>query len=383
MSISDARQAAEQVADSQPVGWLSRAGPIARGLPVSPGPALSGLRRAAVVVNPTKLDDPGSTRDTVTRALLEAGWQDPLWIETSAADPGYGATEQALAEHVDVVIACGGDGTVRAVLTVLAGSGVPLAILPAGTGNLLARNLNLPLDDVAAALEVALNGADRTLDVGRIEASEPHGRHERFAVMAGVGLDAAIMRDAPEKVKTRVGWPAYVMSAMKNLHQPGVRMQVTIDGGRPLHTRAQTVVIGNLGKLQGGIELLKDAVPDDGLLDVAVLSSRGLLDWIRIASRVVTGREPHDHRFVTLQGKHIEIALHNPQPRQVDGDLLEASPLLAAQVEHAAIVVRVPVQTPAAAEAQANKDTAKTENLDTKAAARAESDSGAEASTAP
>ena len=110
MSISDARQAAEQVADSQPVGWLARAGPIARGLPVSEGPALSGLRRAAVVVNPTRLDDPGSTRDTVTRALPEAGWQDPSGIETPSADAGPGATGQALATTARGVRPCGPGG---------------------------------------------------------------------------------------------------------------------------------------------------------------------------------------------------------------------------------------------------------------------------------
>jgi len=339
------------------------------------------MSRAAVVVNPTKLSDQDAARATVAEAMQAAGWQEPLWIETSKEDPGYGATEQALAQDVDLVLACGGDGTVRAVLTVLAGSGVPLGILPAGTGNLLARNLSLPLDDLAKAVEVALTGTDRALDVGRLEPNAPDGRHERFAVMAGVGLDAAIMRDAPEDVKARVGWPAYVLAALKHVRSQGVRVTVTVDGGRSLHTRAQSVVIGNLGRLQGGVELLKDAVPDDGVLDIAVLNSHGVVDWIRIASRVATRREPHDHRFVTLQGKHIEVELRHPQPRQVDGDLLDPSAMLAVQIEPGAILVRVPELTEAGAAKAARSDAAKAESAQAKAFARADTDAPAGAQT--
>jgi diacylglycerol kinase (ATP) len=301
-----------------------------------------GAPRAAVVVNPSKLDGGDSVREEVTAALVEGGCAPPLWLETSLEDPGYAATEQALDQGAELVLALGGDGTVRAVLTVLAGSKVPLAVIPFGTGNLLARNLGIPLGDLAAAVGIALNGADRVIDVGRIEPTTADGRHERFAVMAGVGMDAAIMRDAPEAVKSRVGWPAYVLSALKHLRRQGVQLQVVIDGGRPYRTRAQTVVVGNMGRLQGGVQLMQDAVPDDGLLDIAVVSSRGLVDLGRILSRVLTHREHTDHRFVTLQGAHIEVTLRRPQPRQVDGDLLDPSPLLAIEIEPGAVVVRVP-----------------------------------------
>jgi diacylglycerol kinase family enzyme len=161
-------------------------------------------------------------------------------------------------------------------------------------------------------------------------------------------MDAVIMRDAPEAVKSSVGWPAYVLSALKHLRRPGTQLQVVIDGGRPYRTRAQTVIVGNMGRLQGGVQLLQAAVPDDGLLDIAVVSSRGLADLGRIVSRVLTHREHTDHRFVTLQGKHIEITLRHAQPRQVDGDLLDPSRRLEIEVEPAAVVVRVP--RPAAAQ---------------------------------
>jgi diacylglycerol kinase family enzyme len=296
---------------------------------------------AAVIVNPTKVTDGDALRRTITAALAAHGWAEPFWLETSADDPGYGMAEQALGRGVGLVMACGGDGTVRAALTVLAGTGVPLAVLPAGTGNLLARNLGIPVNDLAACIDIALNGADRTLDVGRIEPTRASGRHERFAIMAGVGLDAAIMRDAPEGMKARIGWPAYVVSAVKHVRRPGVRMRVVVDGHRPVQARAQTVVIGNMGTLQGGIELLADAVPDDGLLDVALLASTGLADWTRITARVLTRRTQVDGRFRTFRGKRVSVTLRHPQPRQVDGDLLEPGPLLVVEVEPGALVVRV------------------------------------------
>ncbi len=298
-------------------------------------------RRAAAVVNPTKVDDLAMLRGSLTTAMTDAGWDSPLWLETTAEDPGYGMTEQALREGVTLVLACGGDGTVRAVLTVLAGSGTPLGVLPAGTGNVLARNLGLPLDDLGAALEIALTGTDRPIDVGRIEPTSQDGRQERFAIMAGIGFDAAMMRDAPEKLKARVGWPAYLLSAAKHMRGSSMRVQVRIDGGEPIRARARTVVIGNVGKLQGGLELLPDARPDDGLLDVAVIVSHSLMDWLRVLSRVIIRRAHVDDRYTTYQGKKIRVTLRSAQPREIDGDVIDDSSLLVVQIEPAALRVRV------------------------------------------
>ncbi len=299
-------------------------------------------RRVAVVVNPTTVDDLEALRGSLTSAMTGAGWGSPLWLETTVEDPGYGMTERALREGVGLVLACGGDGTARAVLTVLAGSGTPLGVLAAGTGNLLARNLGLPVDDPEAALEIALTGTDRPIDVGRVEPVRPNGRQERFVIMAGVGFDAAMVRDAPERLKARVGWPAYVVSAVKHLRGSSMRLQVRIDDGEPIRARARSVVIGNVGKLQGGLELFPDAHPDDGVLDVAVIISHSLTDWLRVASRVLTRRGYVDHRYTTYQGKQIRVTLRSAQPRQIDGDLIDESNLLAVQIEAAALLVRVP-----------------------------------------
>ncbi len=266
--------------------------------------------------------------------MVEHGWGAPLWLETTRDDPGISACERAVEDKVDVIFVCGGDGTVMAAVTALAGRDMPLAILPAGTGNLLARNLGLPLDDEEAALRIGLSGRDRLIDVAAVE-----GR--KFAVMAGMGLDAAIMRDARPELKERMGWPAYVVSAGKHLRGKGWRVALTLDEQRPLQRRVRTVVVGNVGKLQANIPLLPEAEPDDGLLDVVVLAPRGTLDWGRVVGRVLTGRLKRDRRVERFRCRRVLIETLQPQPRQLDGDLIPDGTSMDIQVEPLALRVRV------------------------------------------
>jgi diacylglycerol kinase family enzyme len=223
--------------------------------------------RAAVVANPTKHDQPEKLRGAIRAAMSEHGWSEPLWLETTIEDPGEGQAREAVQAGVDLVLACGGDGTVTACAAGVAASGVPLAVLPAGTGNLLARNLGLPLD-LSDALAIALTGTDRKLDMG-VANDQP------FIVMAGIGFDAKMLGGASAPLKKRLGWPAYVVSALRHLRDRPMRVRLRADDGAPLRLRASAVVIGNVGSLQGGLPLMPDAEPDDGVLDVVVLSAAG------------------------------------------------------------------------------------------------------------
>jgi diacylglycerol kinase family enzyme len=193
--------------------------------------------------------------------MADRGWAEPLWLETRPDDTGERLAREAVRSGADLVLASGGDGTITACVGAIAGSGVPLGVLPCGTGNLLAHNLGLPLwpDE---ALAVALPGSDRRLDGGAAT-----GRP--FLVMAGIGFDAEMLDGAHERLKSRVGWAAYVLSALRHVRERPVRMTLQADGGPPQRRRASSVIIGNVGSLQGNVRLLPTAVPDDGVLDVA------------------------------------------------------------------------------------------------------------------
>jgi YegS/Rv2252/BmrU family lipid kinase len=285
-----------------------------------------------VVVNPTKVE--AADHDTLRQALAAEGLDDVTFVETTADDPGIGQARQAVAAGADLVIAWGGDGTVMACVTGLAGSDTPLAIVAGGTGNLLARNLDIPLG-LAESVAVAAHGRRRRLDVGAVG-------EEKFAVMAGIGFDAAMLRDAPEKVKKRVGPLAYVISGLGNINDHGFVATVTVDDQPPVRKRARTVLVGNVGKLQGGLPVLPDAVPDDGLLDVVVISPRTTLQWVQVAFRVII-RRPHPRHMDTLRGRHIVVETVTPQPFELDGDVRGDTKRLECDVQPRALVVCVPL----------------------------------------
>ena len=178
----------------------------------------SGGKRAAIVFNPTKFDDLSLLRRRVEAEVRAARWKPTLWLETTVDDPGHEPARRALAAGVDLVLVAGGDGTVRAVSSELAGTGTPMALLPSGTGNLLARNLGVPLD-TDAALSLALHGRAGAIDVVRCETDGPDGDGpltQRFVVMAGIGLDAQIMEDTSDDLKKVIRSGAYALAAVQN-----------------------------------------------------------------------------------------------------------------------------------------------------------------------
>jgi diacylglycerol kinase (ATP) len=290
-----------------------------------------------LVVNPTKVDDPAGLLERVAKRSAELGLPVPRLVPTTQEDPGEGQARDAAESGAGLVLVAGGDGTVRAAAQGLAHSGVPLGILPQGTGNLLARNLDLPQDE-DDALEVALRGADRTLDLGRLDDGTA------FAVMAGAGFDALMMREAPEGLKSVIGWPAYLVGGVRGLRHRRVHLSLRLDDAAPREAVVRTVLVGNVGKLQGGLELLPDAEPDDGALDVALVAPRSPKDWVVLVVRGLTRRHRPDHRLELLRAKRVEVRTRRPEARQVDGDLIDDGPGFTAEIDPGAIVVRVPRQ---------------------------------------
>ncbi|ADB29329.1 diacylglycerol kinase catalytic region [Kribbella flavida DSM 17836] len=295
--------------------------------------------RAAVIVNPIKVGDGVAFRRKVDRALAVRGFDDPLWLETREDDAGNAMAKRAIENESDLVLVAGGDGTVRVVTAALSRTGIPVGVIPAGTGNLLARNLHIPLD-LDDALERILDGRDRRIDLVKV-----HGDGldtDRFAVMAGLGLDAAIITGAPAQLKAQLGWTAYLVSAARNFNHPSVKVRIALDDEEPFERRVRTVVIGNVGMLQANIPLLPDARPDDGLLDVVVIAPRRVTQWPVLFWRVMTRTKRTDMYLERRTGRKVEITAAADVQRQLDGDGIGPGRSLVAEVEPGTLVVRVP-----------------------------------------
>ncbi|WP_189078388.1 diacylglycerol/lipid kinase family protein [Mangrovihabitans endophyticus] len=272
-------------------------------------------------------------RRLICGGLSDAGWPEPAWLETTPEDPGRGMAAQAREDGAEVVFACGGDGTVMACVTALAGSDVAMAVLPAGTGNLLAANLGLATD-AATGVQVALEGGRKRIDVGMVD-------DRCFAVMAGMGFDAQMLEGTSEAAKKRIGWLAYLGGAIKYLRDRPMRVRIVVDDGPPMPRRPRTVIVGNVGRLQGGVRLLQDAEPDDGKLDVAVLSPNSLGHWARLGWAVIRRRK-RVPLMETFSAERVEIISNRVQPRQLDGDLIDPGKRLKIQVRPRALLLCVP-----------------------------------------
>ena len=299
----------------------------------------ASARRLSVILNPIKVEDVGQFRAIVAAMAKESGWSEPTWQYTTVEDPGSGMAERAAVSGADLVMVCGGDGTVREVCAELAGTGIPVGIIPAGTGNLLARNLDIPLY-IRSAIDVALNGQDRAIDLVKVGGDGFEDTH--FMVMAGMGFDAAIMEGVSDDIKKRIGWIAYVVSGLRSLMFPAVKVEIQIDDDEPTVHRARTVVVGNVGFLQAGMPLLPDATIDDGVLDVVILHPKQFLSWIPLAVRVLRKSTTVDELIDRRTGARVRIKASTDTPRQLDGDSIGLGRELVMECVHGRLLVRVP-----------------------------------------
>ncbi|GGF17746.1 diacylglycerol/lipid kinase family protein [Subtercola lobariae] len=317
------------------------------------------VKTAAVIYNPIKVDL-DALRDAVSTAAQEAGWGDSVWLETSVEDVGQGVTKQAIELGVDLVIAAGGDGTVRAVAEALRASSIPLALLPSGTGNLLARNLKLTLNDVPGSVLAAFTGVDRPIDLGVIDIERADTSRDRhvFVVMAGMGIDAKMIANTNDDLKAKAGIAAYVGAISKSLRDPNeLHLRFTLDDEPAKRATVHTVILGNCGSLPANILLMPDAVVDDGLFDLLLLRPGGVLGWIRVWAKVawlngivrrtktgqaLAGEQKNDHDLHYRTGKKFVARLSRPEEIELDGDGFGKATAFNAWIEPGALLVRVP-----------------------------------------
>jgi len=317
--------------------------PESVGRPVRHGPP-------AFVVNPTKVSL-AEFQARARRIAADLGKPEPIFLETSPEDPGTGQAREAIDRGASVVVAVGGDGTVRSVAAACAGTGVPMGLVPKGTGNLFARNLDLPLLSTSRLIETALTAPTHSVDLGWAYPAGPEPdlpESTPFLVISGVGFDAAMVADADEELKARMGWLAYFFAGARHLHGKKVRVRLTLDGERVATRKVRSVLVANVGRLPGGFILFPDAYADDGALDIATIDTRGsLVGWASLLGTVVLqglglrNSQPRPTSNLEFwRGSKARIDVDQPSKLQVDGDII--GPITAAtfKVDPGALLIR-------------------------------------------
>ncbi|MFA5606219.1 MAG: diacylglycerol kinase family protein [Leucobacter sp.] len=313
---------------------------------------------AAVVYHPLKTNL-SALRSVVTAQEAIAGWAPTRWYETEESDAGVAAAQRAIDAGASVVLASGGDGTVRAVAEALRGTGIPMAIIPQGTGNLLARNLGMPLGRFETSVRAAFFGRNRAIDLGVltiVREDESEAKHV-FLVLAGMGLDARTISTTKSTLKKRLGWLAYVDAGMRTmLADSPLHIHYSVDSSPVKSLSVYTVMIGNCGLMPGGVLLIPDASLDDGKLDVVALKPLGPFSWLRIWNKIgwengvlrktKTGRRiidlVNDTRSVSYtRATRYSLSVDHPEPIQLDGDDFGLALAASGRVDPGALVVRV------------------------------------------
>jgi diacylglycerol kinase (ATP) len=272
------------------------------------------------------------------QVLAQEGIADPLWYEVRKSRKAPQYARRALAQGAEVTFVWGGDGTVQRCIDAVAGTDAVLAILPAGTANLLAANLQIPAD-LPEAVRVGLNGERRRFDTGSV-----NGEH--FAVMAGAGFDARMIREAGRGMKGRLGRAAYLYAGARNLHARRVRAKIEVDGRRFFKGRISCVLVGNVAKVLGGIEVFSGAQPDDGLLELGAITAGNPAEWARTLWRIVQGRAGESPFIEVTRGEKFRIRFDHRLPYELDGGARSAAKKIQVKVHPGSVTICVPAPVP-------------------------------------
>lgn len=268
------------------------------------------------------------------RELADGGVPDPFWREVEDGDDAPGAVAEALAAGAELIFIWGGDGTVRRCLEQFTSSGADLALLPAGTGNLLASNLGVP-GDVVQGVQIGLRGRRVITDTGTVNG-------ERFAVMAGAGFDARMIAGASKALKSRFGRAAYVWAGARALGAPPIRASIRVDGALLYRGALSCILVGNMNRILGGMKVFQGSQPDDGLLEVGVVTARGRLQWLWTLLRVLIGRAERSPFVVMARGTDIRVTFDHAVAYELDGDLRDPARELQVRVDPGSLAIRVP-----------------------------------------
>ncbi len=293
------------------------------------------MTRIAVIAHSGKTVDGGLPE--LRRVLARHGVSDPLWAEVPKSRKAPKQLHRLLEQGAEHFVVWGGDGMAQRCIDTLAGTGSTVSIVPAGTSNLLASNLGIP-KDIEGAVVTGLHGAERPIDLASLNG-------ERFAVMAGAGFDADMIGGADGALKDRLGRAAYLWTGAKSMRTPSFGASIKVDGAPWYDGPATCVLAGNVGALFAGVEVFADAVPDDGRIDIAVITADGVAEWTRTVARTVAGSPERSPFFRVTQGRKVKVKLDRKVPYELDGGARSKVKSYRLEVEPGAITVRVPTST--------------------------------------
>ncbi|MBO3746207.1 diacylglycerol kinase family lipid kinase [Streptosporangiaceae bacterium NEAU-GS5] len=276
----------------------------------------------------------GAGLDRLRVLIADEGVGDLLWHEVPKSKKAPKQVRQALEEGADLVFVWGGDGMVQRCADAMAGSGVPMAILPAGTANLFATNLGIPTD-LDEAVRIGFHGRREKLDLGLL-----NGEH--FAVMAGAGFEAEMIADVDGAAKQRLGRLSYVKAAIRHVGGPLVPMKIKVDGTTWFDGQASCLLLGNVGTIAGGLEVFDDARPDDGWLDVGVATAKGPIQWARVLGAMAAKRSEESSFVRITRARKVSARFGSPLTYELDGGDRSPTKRLKAQSVPAALTVCLP-----------------------------------------
>jgi diacylglycerol kinase (ATP) len=279
------------------------------------------------------------------KVLAGEGVTEPLWCEVKKSRHAPEHARRAAERGVDVIFVWGGDGTVQRCIDAVAGTGTPVAILPAGTANLLATNLRIP-DDITEAVRIGLHGQRRLMDTGSV-----NGEH--FTVMAGAGFDARMISEADRGLKDRLGRAAYLYTGLKSISARRVRATVEVDGERFFKGRVSCVLAGNVGTILGGIKAFPEARPDDGLLELGVVTAKNPVEWARTFGKLARGRAKESRFADVTRGTKFTIRFDRKVPYELDGGARPARKDMRIKARPGSITICVPAKAGAVSAATA------------------------------
>lgn len=275
--------------------------------------------RICLIVNPKAGSRPESVLAEMREHLESCCDQLEVLTTTAKGDAERFAAGLSPAEW-DLCVAAGGDGTINEVINGLQ-EGMTLGLVPLGTANVLARELEIPINDLAAAVEVLCSGTAKPIDLGWC-----NGR--RFCLMAGIGWDAAAVRDVPPNVKDFLGAPAYILSGLKNLAEmPGpLRYRITMPGG-VMVKKGMMLVVANTSNYAGDLKLAPEARVDSGTFDVCLFREKSRLGFMGQLFNVLQRKQQDDPRFMNFPAKELTVSCTPPAAVQLDGDYFCRTPV--------------------------------------------------------